>query len=139
MSAFPRLLAASAVAALAWSMAVPADAAWSGAGSGPTAARAVVMPAGLKPSASASGADVTLRWPAALLPGGTPVAGYRLNRYDVNGGVVTVLANCDGTVTSTTCTEHNVPAGTWTYTDTPVQDSWTGLPSPPSLPVSVGL
>jgi hypothetical protein len=26
---------------------------------------------------------------------------------------------------TTTCTEDNVPSGTWVYTDTPVQQNWT--------------
>jgi hypothetical protein len=117
--------------------AAPADAAWGGTGTGSAAGRAVVMPAGQKPTASVTGSDVTLRWSAAVLPGGTPVAGYRLTRYDGNGNPVTVLAACSGTVASTTCTEHNVPSGTWTYTDTPAQDSWSGAPSPPSAAVVV--
>jgi hypothetical protein len=97
----------------------------------------MVMPAGLRPAAAVSGSDVTLRWPAAVLPNGTSVAGYVVDRFDASGRAVTVLASCAGTITSTTCTEHNVPAGTWTYTDTPVQQGWTGTPSPASAPVVV--
>jgi hypothetical protein len=129
---------ALAIGAVVLACAPPADAAWSASGTGPAAARAVVMPAGSQPSASVSGSDVTLRWPAALLPGATPVAGYVVTRYGANGQAVTVLAGCAGTVATTTCTEHNVPAGSWTYTDTPVQGNWNGPASPMSAPVPVG-
>ena len=133
-----RIAIALTLPAVVLCVAQPAEAAWTGNGGGSAAARAMVMPAGLKPTASVSGSDVTLRWPAALLPGPTPVAAYRISRYDSNGTAALVLASCAGTINSTTCTEHNVPAGTWSYTDTPVQDSWTGVASPPSNPVSVG-
>jgi len=114
-------------------------AAWTAAsGTGGAAGRAMTMPAGQRPSAVASGADVTVRWPAALLPDGTPVAGYRIERLDGNGTAHAVAADCAADVSTTTCTEHGVPAGTWTYTDTPLQDAWTGATSGPSAPVTVG-
>jgi hypothetical protein len=97
------------------------------------------MPAGNTPTASATGSDIVVRWPAASFPDGTDVAGYIVQRYDASiGAAATVGANCGGTVTGTTCTEHNVPSGSWTYTDTPVQANWTGAPSPASNPVGVG-
>jgi hypothetical protein len=69
---------------------------------------------------------------------GTAVAGYTISRYNVSTGAsATVNASCSGTVTSTTCTEDSVPAGTWAYADTPVQDHWTGGQSPESAPVLV--
>jgi hypothetical protein len=116
-----------------------ADAAWTaGSGSGSAAGRAATMPAGQRPSATASGSDVTVRWPAATLPDGTPVAGYRLERFDPNGTAQPVLADCTGTLGTTTCTEHGVPAGSWTYADTPVQFGWSGARSVASAPVTVG-
>jgi hypothetical protein len=131
-------LAAASFAALVLTLAGPADAAWTGGGSGQSASLSMVMPTGSKPAASVSGSDVSLRWAAALLPGGSAVAGYLIRRYDINGNAVTVLASCAGTITTTTCTEHNVPAGTWTYTDTPLQNNWTGAASPTSTAVVVG-
>jgi hypothetical protein len=131
------LVLASVVAALVLAAAAPAAAAWSDDGAGAAAGRALVMPDGLRPVASASGSDVALRWPAALLPNGTAVGGYLISRFGANGQPVAVLADCAGTITSTTCTEHNVPAGTWSYTDTPVLDNWTGRSSPQSAPVTV--
>jgi hypothetical protein len=122
--------------ALLW-VAPSADAAWNGSGDGPAAGRALVMPAGQMPVARVSGTDVTVQWSAALLRAGTPVAGYRIRRYDVNGNPSFAQASCDATVATTTCVEHNVPAGTWTYTDTPLQQNWTGTASPPSNAVTV--
>jgi hypothetical protein len=133
-----RLIPAAALAVCTLCAAGPADAAWTSAGNGSAAGRAVVMPAGQKPAGSATGTDVTIRWATAQLPDGSAVAGYRISRYDSNGTAVAVLASCAGTIATTTCTEHNVPAGSWTYTDTPVQDNWTGQASPPSNPVAVG-
>ena len=113
-----------------------AFAAWSATGQGGAAAASTSMPAGNAPAVSASGSSVSLRWAAASFPNGTPVQGYIVNRYDANGSPQTVGAGCSGTVTTTTCTETNVPAGQWTYTDTPVQLTWTGQESPPSNAVT---
>ena len=41
-------------------------------------------------------------------------------------------SGCNGVVAATTCTEQSVPAGTWVYTETPVQLNWTGGASPDS-------
>ncbi len=116
-----------------------AVAAWTAAGTGSAGAAAVTMPNGNPPSAGASGSSVTVTWTAAKFATGAAVAGYTVQRFDaVNGAQATVGAGCSGVVTTTTCTELGVPAGTWTYTDTPVQDSWTGAASPASNPVTVG-
>ena len=132
------VLTVSAAAALVLSIAARADAAWSASGTGQAESLATVMPSGSQPVARVSGSDVSLRWAAATFPGGSPVAGYVIHRSDPNGTAATVLANCAGTIATTTCTEHNVPAGTWTYTDSPVQNNWTGPPSPASAAVVVG-
>ena len=123
------------LAALALVGAAAAD--WSSDGDGDASGRAFTMPAGNTPSIAASGSDVSVRWPAATFPGGAAVAGYLVERYGPNGSAVPVGAGCSGVVAATTCTEHNVPAGTWTYTDTPVQESWSGGESPPSSPATV--
>jgi len=115
-----------------------AQAAWSSSGSGVAAAQAYTMPNGGQPTVRVSGTTVTLVWPAALFPDNLGVTGYLISRFDdINGAEETVGASCSGTVTTTTCTEQNVPAGTWIYTDTPVQDSWTGGQSSASRPVTV--
>jgi hypothetical protein len=134
-SHFVRLAFAVAVAAVALtfepsSMAV---AAWSATGSGAAAGAATAMPTGLAPSGSASGDAVTLGWAAATFPDGTLVAGYTVTRTDaLNGAQAAAGGTCAGIVATTTCTDQPVPAGTWTYADTPVQLSWTGGQSPPS-------
>jgi hypothetical protein len=123
---------------LALIVTLPAQAAWSGGGSGSASSLAYTMPSGGQPAARVSGTNVTLSWPAALFPDNQSVAGYVVRRVNAaNGAPATVAANCSGTVTTTTCTELNVPAGIWTYTDTPIQDHWTGGESAPSASVTV--
>ena len=113
-------------------------AAWTAPGAGAGAGAATTMPTGGQPTGTATRQSVTLRWPAATMGNGTDVAGYVIARYNaVNGSQATVGPGCSGVVTTTTCTETSVPAGSWTYTDTPVQMSWTGGQSPPSAPISV--
>lgn len=122
-----------AACACGLSAAVPALAAWPVSGSGHAAGAATTMPAGNTPSVVVSGGNVTVQWPAAVLPGGTDVAGYIVRRYNAaTGAAVTVGPSCSGIVTSTSCTETSVPSGTWVYTDTPVQANWSGPESPDS-------
>ena len=113
-------------------------AAWSALGTGHAGAAAATMPAGGQPAGSATGSAVTVRWPAVALSNGVPVAGYVISRFNaINGAQATVGAGCSGLITTTTCTELSVPPGTWIYTDTPVQVSWTGGASPASAPIIV--
>jgi len=115
-----------------------AEAAWSGSGSGTATALADTMPSGNRPSAAGSSSNVTLRWPAAVFPGGGSVAGYVIRRFNAaNGAEATVGAGCSGTVTTTTCTEASVPSGAWIYTDTPVQHTWSGAQSTASAVVTL--
>ena len=115
-----------------------AVAAWSANGNGGSGAAATIMPTGFQPVVRVSGNSVTVRWPAATLPGGTPVSGYLIARYDAaSGAAATVGPGCGGVVTATTCTELNVPSGTWVYSDTPIQANWSGPASPLSAAVPV--
>lgn len=107
-----------------------AEASWTSSGSGAADSLAYTMPSGSQPSVSASGSSVSLSWAAALFPDNLAVAGYVIKRYNTNGTAMTVGASCSGTVSTTTCTELNVPPGSWVYTDTPVQDNWAGEESP---------
>jgi len=129
-------------ALLAISMALvplsPAIAAWSTVGTGGAAGSSTVMPNGSEPSGIAVGDAVTVSWSPATLPDGVSVSGYVITRYSaVTGLVSTVGSGCAGIVTTTMCTEDSVPAGTWVYSDTPVQNSWTGGQSVSSTPVVV--
>jgi hypothetical protein len=123
---------------LVFGSAPTATAAWSTTGSGNAAGAAAVMPTGTAPTGTASSTSVTISWSAAQLSSGTAVAGYTINRYNAaTGASATVGAGCSGVVTTTTCTESSVPAGTWVYTDTPVEMSWTGGASPDSATITV--
>jgi len=119
----------------------PASAAlasWSAQGSGGAASAATVMPTGAQPVAGAAGSSVTVSWSASTFPGGPPVGGYVVKRFNAVTAVQSpVGSGCSGVVTATTCTENAVPSGAWVYTDTPVQLNWTGGASPDSTPVVV--
>jgi len=131
-----RWIIAAALAGLLLPGTGRAAAGWTTGGDGAAAATAYVMPAGHTPSGTVRSTTVGLSWSAATLPGGPAVAGYVIHRYDPAGAAATVGGTCAGVVVSTSCTETVTP-GTWTYTDTPVQLSWTGPPSPPSPPITV--
>ncbi len=118
-------------------VAVPtAGAVWAVTGSGQGAAKALVMPTGPTPSASASGSTVTVSW-AAVTVGAASVS-YTVRRFDtVTGAPATVGAGCAGTLSGTSCTETNVPAGTWDYAVTPMKGAWRGTESARSASVVV--
>src|SRR2546421_1743424 len=131
----PILLGAAAAAVLGG--AIVAYAFFTANGSGSSSASASTVGAGQQPTASASGGSVTVSWGQATLANGTPVAAYSIKRYDANGVAQTVDAGCSGTLAALTCTETSVPSGTWTYSDTPLQNSWHGAESPKSAQVVV--
>lgn len=123
----------------AWLIPSAAPAAWSTSGSGDAAAAATSMPTGLAPAAAVTGATATVSWTQADMADGNPVAGYLVHRYnETTGAQATVGGTCAGVVVSTSCSE-TLPPGSWTYTDTPVQLSWTGQESPAGNSVTVRL
>ncbi len=96
------------------------------------------MPTGYVPTASVTVRDVAVSWSANQFPTGTPVNTYRVTRYDVATNTPqTMLSNCNGTVTGTTCTEQGVPGGNWRYSVTPVHQNWIGSPGSLSTAVTV--
>ncbi|MBT2532260.1 hypothetical protein J7E83_09000 [Arthrobacter sp. ISL-48] len=97
------------------------------------AAGDVVMP-GSKPSASASGADITVSWAASSTTGSRAVTGYTVARYNsaTSESRIPATGACAGTITVLSCAEQNVPAGTWYYTVTPAIALWNGIESPRS-------
>src|SRR5256885_7784525 len=131
----PILLGAAAAAVLGG--AIVAYAFFTATGSGSSSASASTVGTGQQPTTSASGSSVTVSWGQATLANGTPVAAYSVKRYDANGAAHTVGAGCSGTLAALTCTETSVPSGTWTYSDTPLQNSWHGAESPKSAQVVV--
>jgi hypothetical protein len=114
-----------------------AFAAWATSGAGAAAGAATTMPSGAAPSGTPGTGSVTLTWSSVTLTDGAAVTGYVIKRYDSNGTSYVVNASCAGVVATTSCTEQTVPAGTWSYTDTPVAGSWTGGESARSAPVTV--
>jgi hypothetical protein len=97
------------------------------------AAGDVVMP-GSKPSASVTGADISVSWAAGPTSGGRAVTGYTVARYDAatGGSKTPATGACSGTVTVLSCADQNVPGGTWYYTVTPTIALWNGAESPRS-------
>ncbi len=123
---------------VAFAPATTAAATWAVEGSNSGAGAAATMPTGSAPSGAVVGTSVTVSWSTAELSNGTAVAGYVIERFNTSTGAqATVGAACSGTVTATSCTESAVAAGTWVYTDTPVEASWTGGASPDSAVVTV--
>jgi hypothetical protein len=134
------LVPAALIVPMALASTPAALAAWSAGGSGSAGASATTMPAGNAPTGSASFTTVTISWTAAKMVDGSAVAGYVVNRFNaVNGTQATVGSACSGIVTTTTCTETSVPPGTWVYTDTPVEQNWTGGASPASNSITTRL
>lgn len=110
---------------------------WSSADqSSPAVAMADALPSGPAVSAPAVTAGNTVSFTFAqsvTTVDGAPVAAYVVDRYPAGGGeAVTADAQCsvsDGTVS---CSEPDVPDGSWQYTVTPVIGSWSGSAGPPS-------
>jgi len=102
----------------------------------PTYSYADSVGTGNQPTATVNGTSVGLSWPASTTAAGRDVGGYLVSRYPgASGGSATAAAQ--GTcaaipVTALTCTEANVPAGTWYYAVTPILGSWRGNESPRS-------
>jgi hypothetical protein len=139
---FPRglvyLLAAAVVVPIALRSSSAASAGWPAQGTGSTAGAGTVLPTGTAPRATVTGTSVTLSWTAATMTDGGAVAGYIVSKYNAaTGSPATVGAGCSGVVTAPACTEQSTAAGTWVYTVTPVQMTWTGGQSPDSATVTV--
>ncbi len=113
-----------------------AFASWSGGGVVSGQVQAATMPSGSAPAASASGHSVTVSWSAGKLSGQN-VTGYTVKRFTAGGAAQTVGSGCSGTITALSCTESSVPAGTWTYTVTPLLYSWLGSESAASSALTI--
>jgi hypothetical protein len=134
----PAMNRLGAVAALALVLCGAAQASWSVDNSGTAAAAAKTMPAGNVPSGTVAGNAVTLTWTASTFADGGAVPSYVVRRFNsVTSAEETVLANCAGLVSATTCTENGVPTGTWRYTVTPAAGVWRGTQSAQSAVVTV--
>lgn len=126
--------------------ATPASAYWSTSGTGSGSGIVVTMPAGLQPTATSNGQNVTVTWPQSSF-GGSPLGtyaggGYKLTRYAAGGSApVTPNASCatriSGAGATLQCIETGVSYGTWHYAVTPVLNSLTGPESANSTATSV--
>jgi hypothetical protein len=105
---------------------------------GAGASAAVTVNQGPTPTAVMAGQVATVSWAASTLSDGQPVGGYTVARYDATSlAPQTVGAGCAGTITATSCTEENVPAGSWKYAVTPVIGAnWRGAESAKSNAVT---
>jgi hypothetical protein len=113
-----------------------AAAAWTLTRSGSGAAKAKTLGAGNTPTLSINGRKVTVSWTASSFTTGGAVPGYVIRRYNATTGVGQGAANgCSGTITGLTCTENNVPTGSWQYTVTPAAGNWRGTESAKSVVV----
>lgn len=103
------------------------------------AAAATSVNAGVAPTTTAAGTEVTVSWPAVTLANGQPVTGYELRRYDASTSASqAVLAGCAGILTAASCVESGVPNGSWKYAVVPVfAANWRGAESPKSATVVV--
>ena len=116
-------------------------AAWTAGSSGTGSSRARSLGAGNTVTASASNSTVTFGFTEtsvgtaklSTLTGG----GYTIKRY--GSSTVTVSATCTADVPGTgrSCTETNVPIGSWTYKVTPTLSGWTGTESSTSAETRV--
>lgn len=126
----------SAVIIAACAVPGAALAAWSGSGTVTGEVQAAVMPAGSAPTVSTSGHNVTVSWSGGTLLGQS-VTGYTVRRFSAGGVAQTVGSGCSGTLTTLSCIEASVPAGTWTYTVTPQLYAWLGSESAASSAVTI--
>jgi hypothetical protein len=104
------------------------------------------LPPGSTPEVSLSGANVTVSFSQSTvggkLLGAYTDGGYTVKRYPASGGSsVTPGTSCDTTISGSSeklsCTESNVPPGSWKYTVTPVLNNWVGTESAQSAAVTI--
>ena len=116
----------------------PAGADWALTSPGSGYGKATSLSAGTTPTTSVAGRNVTVTWTKVSLPDGSGVAGYRVRRYNASSGTeATISSSCDVVVSTLTCTEDGVAAGSWRYGITPVQGNWIGAEETLSSAVTV--
>lgn len=98
-----------------------AFASWVIGGVGSASSKAATIAGGSQPTVSVSGRNVIVSWSVSRFSDGTPVSGYTVRRSSTPAG-----SACDGTIAILTCTEKDVPPGTYRYTVTPLHGLWSG-------------
>jgi hypothetical protein len=132
------VLAVLALAALV--AAGAARSAWipTGVGNGKIRSKTMTASIGNVPSGSVAGSSVTLTWSASQFADGANVPQYVIKRYNaITNALQATLANCNGLVGATTCTENSVPIGTWKYSVTPAAGAWRGIEGAKSATITV--
>ena len=107
-------------------------AAWNKSSGGDGRSRAITMPAGNTPWTSVANRNVTVSWTAVTMPGGVPVDGYKVFRYNAGGTAFPVTGSCTGVIAGLTCTETAMAPGSWRYAVAPVYELWQGAEGPRS-------
>jgi fibronectin type 3 domain-containing protein len=109
-----------------------AFAAWSTIATGAGRAHSTDLPAGQGVSRTYTDPNAALQWVAQTINGTTVgVQGYRVQRLRASDGAVQAIgAGCAGDLTGTSCTEANVPEGTWQYQVRPFHQQWQGAWAP---------
>ncbi len=105
-----------------------ASAYWQTLGSTKGGARADSILGVAAPAAAASAGAATVSWAQSTTAAGRAVSGYTVARYSAatDGTKVAAGGTCAGTITTLTCSDAALPAGTWHYTVTPVLGPWVG-------------
>ncbi len=107
-----------------------AGAAWSRYDTGSSASQATSLGAGSTRTVNAKAKTVTVTWATGTYANGASAPAYVVRRYSsVTGVGQTIGSACSGTLTGLTCTESNVPTGTWRYSVTPAPGNWRGIES----------
>ena len=99
---------------------------WNKSGDGNGRSGAISMPAGSTPTAAVSNRNVQVAWSASSMPGGIPVDGYKVFRYNTGGAAFPVTGGCTGVIAGLTCTETAMTPGSWRYAVAPVYKLWQG-------------
>jgi hypothetical protein len=126
------VLAAAGTVVLTGGVALAAWTIGSIGASGRGAAR--TLPPGPAPTITATGSTVTVSFSQVTVGisqlGALTGGGYTVKRYSPGGAAQTTSGSCSSTVSgpgsTLSCTEINVPEGTWTYRVTPVLSGWKG-------------
>jgi hypothetical protein len=131
-----RTLAITMLAALL--VAPTAGGVWSRGGLGGAAAHAKTLGTGAVPAAGATAKKVTVAWAVSTFVEGGNAPAYVVRRYNATTGALqSIGATCSGTINGLSCTENNVPSGTWQYTVTPAAANWRGREGGKSTPVTI--
>jgi YVTN family beta-propeller protein len=123
-----RRLAALLATGLLLALAAGAIAFFTSTGTGTAAASVGTLNAPSNVTAQQSGSDVNVSWSAATLSSGGAVQGYRVTRSDS-----ATVCGSPTLVTTLSCTDSSVPAGSYTYTVTAVYNGFTAQGSSGSI------